>query len=137
MKVDPSAPVRPAALSRVRTNGRSGVGFADLLGETHAAPAVTHAAPLSATDAMLALQEVGDFAERRRRAREQGHSMLDRLEAIRLGLLEGWIGGESLHSLRRLVSERRGDLGDPRLGEILDEIEVRAAVELAKLEQIG
>jgi hypothetical protein len=63
--------------------------------------------------------------------------MLDRLEAIRLGLLEGWIGGESLRSLRRLVSERRGDLGDPKLGEILDEIELRAAVELAKLEQVG
>ncbi len=137
MKVDPSAPVRPASLSRVRPNGRSGVGFADLLGEAHAAPAVTHAAPLSATDAMLALQEVGDLAERRRRSRERGDSMLDRLEAIRLGLLEGWIGGESLRSLRRLVSERRGDLGDPQLGEILDDIELRAAVELAKLEQIG
>lgn len=137
MKVDPSAPVRPAAISRVRPNGRSGVGFADLLGEAHAAPAVTHATPLGAAEAILALQEVGDFAERRRHARERGHSMLDRLEAIRLGLLEGWIGGESLRSLQRLVSERHGDLGDPRLGEILDEIELRAAVELAKLEQLG
>jgi Class II flagellar assembly regulator len=137
MKVDPSAPVRPASLTRVRPNGRAGVGFADLLGDAHAAPAVTHGAPISPTDAMLALQEVGDFAERRRRARERGQSILDRLEAVRMGLLEGWIGGESLQSLRRLVSERRGDLGDPRLGEILDEIELRAAVELAKLEQAG
>lgn len=136
MKIDPNAPVRAPSLSRARPNGRSGVGFADLLGEAQAAPAVTQSNPLSATDAMLSLQEVGDALERRRRARARGDAMLDRLEAIRLGLLDGRIGGSELVSLRRLVSDRRGDLADPRLGEILDDIELRAAVELAKLDRV-
>lgn len=136
MKIDPAAPVRAPSLSRVRTNGRSGIGFADLLSEAHSAPAATKTSPLNATEAMLALQEVGDVLERRRRARERGNAMLDRLEAIRLGLLDGRLGSNELVQLRRLVSDRQGDFADPRLGEILDDIELRAAVELAKLEQV-
>ncbi|MGD9741768.1 MAG: flagellar assembly protein FliX [Dongiaceae bacterium] len=137
MKIDSTAPVRAPSLSRARANGRSGVGFADLLGEAQSAPAATKASPLNATEAMLALQEVGDVLERRRRARERGNAMLDRLEAIRFGLLDGRLGSHELVQLRRLVSDRQGDLADPRLGEILDDIELRAAVELAKLEQVS
>jgi hypothetical protein len=37
--------------------------------------------------------------------------------------------------LGKLVRDRRDGAGDPRLAGLLDEIELRAAVELAKLEQ--
>ncbi len=60
--------------------------------------------------------------------------MLDRLEEIRVGLLTGSIPRDQLEALDRLVREQRGQVADPRLGEILDEIELRARVELAKLD---
>jgi hypothetical protein len=84
---------------------------------------------------MLALQEVADATERNRKARERGNAMLDRLEAIRVGLLDGVVSSETIAELGKLVRDRRDGAGDPRLAGLLDEIELRAAVELAKLEQ--
>jgi hypothetical protein len=59
--------------------------------------------------------------------------MLDRLDEIRLGLLSGAVSKERLVELSRLARARRADVDDPRLVEVLDEIELRAEVELAKL----
>jgi len=59
--------------------------------------------------------------------------MLDELEQIRLGLLLGQIPRARLEQLAQMVRARREQLDDPKLIAILDEIELRAAVELAKL----
>jgi len=59
--------------------------------------------------------------------------MLDRLDDIRLGLLTGTVSKERLSELSRLARVRRAEVDDPRLVEVLDEIELRAEVELAKL----
>jgi hypothetical protein len=59
--------------------------------------------------------------------------MLDHLEEIRLGLLLGTIPMAKLEQLGQLVRAKRDQINDPQLLAILDEIELRAAVELAKL----
>jgi hypothetical protein len=59
--------------------------------------------------------------------------MLDELEQIRLGLLLGQIPQARLEQLAQMVRARREQLDDPKLIAILDDIELRAAVELAKL----
>ena len=59
--------------------------------------------------------------------------MLDELEQIRLGLLLGAIPRARLEQLAQMVRARREQLDDAKLIAILDEIELRAAVELAKL----
>jgi hypothetical protein len=137
MKIDTGAPVRSASVARLRGSGtgRSNIGFAELLSEPAAPKNVTGAAPLNGADTMLALQEVADITERNRKARERGNAMLDRLEAIRIGLLDGVVSTETIAELGRLVRDRKDGAGDPRLAGLLDEIELRAAVELAKLEQ--
>jgi hypothetical protein len=56
--------------------------------------------------------------------------MLDRLEEIRLGLLAGSI---ARHQLVRMVEQRRKEFIEHRLAPILDDIELRARVEIAKL----
>jgi hypothetical protein len=61
--------------------------------------------------------------------------MLDRLEDIRHGLLMGAIPRDRLQELAAAVRRQREAIDDPRLVEILDEIELRARVELAKLER--
>ena len=50
-----------------------------------------------------------------------------------MGLLAGRIPTHLLNELVLALRERRPEFTDPRLGEILDEIELRASVELAKL----
>lgn len=86
--------------------------------------------------AMLAVQAVDEPVERRRRAVRRGHTLLDRLEELRLGLLEGAVPMASLQRLRMELAG--GDpTDDPALRAVLEGIELRAAVELAKLEAGG
>ncbi|HCX15234.1 MAG TPA: flagellar assembly protein FliX [Rhodospirillaceae bacterium] len=75
---------------------------------------------------------LGDYKERQRRAR-RGAEILDRLEEIRRGLLIGAVPKERLGELARMVREKRERGADPVISRLLDEIELRAEVELAKL----
>jgi hypothetical protein len=104
--------------------------------DTSADP-VSGAAPTHAVDALLAIQEVedGTTGENNTRARQWGGDVLDRLDAIRLGLLAGGIDVNELRSITNLVTRQRQNVSDPALQEILDEIELRARVELAKHER--
>ena len=89
--------------------------------------------PAADLGAMLAVQAVDEPMERRRRAVRRGHSLLDRLEELRLGLLDGSVPVASLARLRMELAG--GDLAaEPALRATLVAIELRAAVEIAKLE---
>jgi hypothetical protein len=99
------------------------------------ASATLGAASLASLDALLALQELPDPTERRRRALRRGHRLLDHLDELRLALIDGEIPLSTLQGLRGQLRQR-GDLpdDDPRLAALLGEIELRVEVELAKLE---
>ena len=137
MKVEGPGPIRPPALRRAEKRAAKGGDFAGELSatETQTAP-VSTAGPLTAVDAVLALQEVPDATGRRGRALERGTTMIERLDDIRHGLLLGAIPREKLNALMQMVQGQRERADDPRLAAILDEIELRAAVELAKLGEL-
>ena len=73
-----------------------------------------------------------DHKERQRRA-QRGAELLDRLEEIRRGLLTGAIPKDRLAQLAQMMREKRERGADPMISRLLDEIELRAEVELAKL----
>jgi hypothetical protein len=89
---------------------------------------------VSSLEALMALQEVGGPLERRRRAVRRGGVILSALESLKLDLLEGRLTPGTMQALARAVREQRSLTDDPGLEAVLDEIETRAAVELAKLE---
>ncbi len=89
---------------------------------------------LSSLDALIALQEVDGPLGRRRRAIGRAGRLLDELEELKLGLLQGEIDQGGLRRLSDAVREQREATSDPGLEAVLDQIETRAAVELAKLE---
>ncbi len=128
MRVDGNRPIRPAATRRDDKSGVGGAGsFAEALGVEPAAAAT------SGVGALFALQEVPDAMARRRKAMARAGKMLDRLDSLQLGLLEGAIDPASLAELASAARSAREETGDPALQGVLDEIELRAAVELAKL----
>jgi hypothetical protein len=90
---------------------------------------------VSGLEALLALQDVGGPLERRRRAVSRAGRILDVLDEVKLALIDGDLSPAALDRLVRAVREERGNTDDGRLEGVLDEIETRAAVELAKLEQ--
>jgi hypothetical protein len=85
-------------------------------------------------DALLALQDVGGPLERRRRQVRRSGRLLDRLEEIKIALLEGRMTRQAVLSLKAAIGEQRETMDEAPLQSVLDEIETRAAVELAKLE---
>ena len=91
-------------------------------------------APLTAIDSLIALQEVPDSVTGRAKAARRGRDMLDLLEDIRDGLLLGGISRATLGRLLALVNVKREEFADPGLSALLDDIELRARVELAKFQ---
>ena len=134
MKVDNLSSVQTTAPKRQARKADSAAGdFAKVLaGESEAAsPGAAPAVPPS--DALLALQEVPDAVARNARARRHGEDLLDHLDELRLSLLTGRLSPGRIEALARAVAVQRDQVSDPRLAQILEEIELRAAVELAKL----
>ena len=91
--------------------------------------------PVQASEGVLAVQEVADSTTGRSRGLtvRYGEDMLDRLDQIRDGLLVGAINKNELAELARTMRAGRRRSDDPRLNEIIDEVELRAEVEIAKL----
>jgi Class II flagellar assembly regulator len=138
MKIAGTGPVRAQEVRRRdRAKSPDGAGFtAELAAE---APVQGGHAGLGIErlDGPLALQEVPSGGERDRRARADGEAILDRLESLRNGLLAGHFPRYRLRELLTLVGARREAAADPGLRQVLEEIELRAAVEVAKLEAIA
>ena len=138
MKIEGTNPLRSRAVSRAKA-GKSaeGDGFADAMDDTEAAAAasagVTGTSPIGSVDSLLALQGSDDVGERHGRARARGEALLDRLDMLRTDILLGRVPRDRLDELGALVRSSRAEVDDPRLVEVLDEIELRAEVELAKL----
>lgn len=93
---------------------------------------VTGVKATGGVDALLSVQEMGDALDSESRARQRAEDILDRLDEVRHGLLTGALSRHQLENLARLVRHKRDTVSDPRLVEILDQIELRAEVELAK-----
>jgi hypothetical protein len=131
MRVEGNRPIRPSTVRRDDKTAGSG-GFAEVLG-SEPATASAPASHIGSLGALFALQEVADPTAQRRKAVARATRLLDRLGDLQLGLLDGEIDEESLADLASTARAARDATDDPNLQQILDEIELRAAVELAKL----
>ncbi|MBU6474648.1 MAG: flagellar assembly protein FliX [Alphaproteobacteria bacterium] len=112
--------------------------FDTMMGETAEAPpqaATGRPASIGALDMLLTLQaaESGTSEEAAKKARKRANDLLDHLDKIKIGLLTGELQKSELEQLAQTVASHRDQVIDPKLAEILDDIDLRAQVELAKL----
>ncbi len=87
---------------------------------------------LGGIDALIALQGIEDPVERRRRAVKHGRRALDALDELKIGLLAGRLDHATMLRLKSVAADLRDGSGDDRLDQVLAEIDLRVAVELAK-----
>ncbi len=89
---------------------------------------------LGGIDALIALQGIEEPAERRRRSVKYGYGRreLDALDELKLGLLSGSLDQTTLLRLKSAATDLKDGSGDEQLGQVLAEIDLRVAVELAK-----
>lgn len=135
-RVDSSKTVSSAKKAK-KSSGTGGL-FAERLREaagTAEAHEVTEPTSIGAVDSVIVVQEAPDSTEQRSRGLSMtyGQGVLDRLEDIRCDLLLGTVPKERLASLAQTMRAQRRQSKDARLNEIIDEIELRAEVEIAKL----
>ena len=115
--------------------GKAGGGPAFVPSGGESAARVASAAPVAPSaglEAILALQAVGTATDGRRRSLRRGSMLLDALEDIKADLLIGHIDGARLDALVGELSEMRQRV-EPGLDAVLEDIELRVRVELAKL----
>jgi len=79
------------------------------------------------------LQGIDDSTTSNKKAIKKSLDLLDRLDEIRHGLLIGAIPVGRLQQLKTTLEQMKIPADDPELETIVRDIEVRAAVELAKL----
>jgi hypothetical protein len=138
MKITGTGPLRSSPARRKdAASGTASGAFAAELNQGARAQGTAGSGPVETLEALLAIQEVPDATQSGRRAQRHAEDLLDRLEEVRNGLLAGALPRQKLDELARLVRLRRDQILDPRLAEVLDEIELRCRVELAKLEAVG
>jgi hypothetical protein len=114
--------------------GRSQPGGVFELGqgtETPQSRQVANVAASTSLDALLALQAVEDPLLKKRKTVRRGTQLLDALDALKTDLLAGQMSEGRLNQLMAVMSQAR-EKSDPGLDRLLDDIELRARVELAK-----
>lgn len=117
-----------------RRGGASDRTFEVTQGPPRDSAGVRAAAPIAGVDSLLALQEVDDSGDgRAETAVRQGREVLDLLDELKLALLSGEVSPARLARLERAVAAHGPGVADPGLRDVLDQIDLRARVELAKL----
>ena len=139
-KIDGPGPIRTTTPVRKtgKTSETSSASFAKHLDETEetgAASATSSTGALGSVTGVLGMQEVDDATAHASKGKARANDILDKLEDIRMQLLDGALTREKLLQLVKMVNNRRPTISDPHLSEILDEIDLRAQVELAKYAQ--
>ena len=121
-----------AAASAPRRTSQPGTFTLESSSGTAKPQGAAAASGVGALDSLLALQAVEDSGERRRRFARRGKTALDLLDELKAELLAADLRLETLSRLQGTLAELTEKSGTPALDEVLGEIELRVAVELAK-----
>ena len=112
--------------------------FSGLLGGVEEATETAHtsaAGAIARIDSLLAAQGAEDPAEKgkRNKMKKRADGLLRGLDKVRLGILTGNVSVGNLIDIADVVASHRERIQDPQLATILDEIDLRAQIEIAKM----
>jgi len=138
--VSSQRPVASRGAAKSARTAPSGSTFAPDMGTVSASAGggVSTVSALTSIGSLLAVQGVeapDDALTGQRKAVQNAAETLDILDEIKLGLLVGEEPTNKLQGLLALVETEREGVDDPELENVLDHIELRARVELAKYGQ--
>lgn len=102
---------------------------------TPSAAATSTTRSIASVDSLLSIQSVEDPTARaaKKRMRQRGTDILGELDKIRLAMLGGTLTVGHMIDIADVVVSHREKISDPALTAIMDEIDLRAQVELAKM----
>lgn len=137
MKVTgPGRTTGPSKTSKGKKSGETDTSFGDFLAQqTQGSSGASATQSIAQVDALLAVQATEDPTERASRGRmhQRSQTVLDELEKIRMAMLSGSLTVGHMIDVADVVASHREKITDPALTAIMDEIDLRAQVELAKM----
>lgn len=123
-----------------KTSGKDKVSgdssFGDMVSSgTQEAATTQNTQSIAQVDALLAIQGAEDPTARaaKKRMRQRSGDILDGLEKIKMAMLGGTLTVGHMIDIADVVASHREKIEDPGLTAIMDEIDLRAQVELAKM----
>ena len=132
MKIEQSKSVLVSNAKKTKKSTGASSSFS-IEGETSSVGSAAPVFALSASDALEALQGVN--YEDSTQDLERGHKVLNLLDSLRKDILFGQVSLSQLREVETLIGQHRGKNLDPQLQNILDEVDLRAKVEIAKYEK--
>ena len=132
MRIDIANRVNTTTARPAGARNGAGAVFEPNLGTTIRAASTSVAAPMQDIGSLLALQAVEDpTQQKKRKAIRRGRSLLDALDAVKGDMLGGQFNEGRLDAILSVIAEAR-EKSETGLDHLLDDIELRARVELAK-----
>lgn len=133
VKIDTNSSIQKTALRRILKQSKSdSTGFSVAMSNTSDAEAPVPAQAIQSNTHLLSLQEINE----KQLAKERGEKILNLLSQFRNDLLNSNFDPEQLLNLKQYLKSYSSSISDPKLAEVLAEIEQRANIELAKRDLI-
>lgn len=137
MKIDgPSKTQKTGKTDKTKKTGKADGTFGAMVTGAAKETAGTAATQsIAKVDSLLAVQGAESATERatKRRMRERGANVLRQLDHLRLAILTGNMSIGQVIDIADVVASHREKITDPNLTAVLDEIDLRAQIEIAKL----
>ncbi len=138
MKIDKTSQTGQTSGSKKKDKTSSGdSSFRDMMsGGVQAGSSTGPSQSIGSVDALLAVQGAEDPTQKaaKRRMRERADDILEQLERIKMGLLTGQLTVGDVIDIASVVARHRERIMDPEMTALLDEIDLRAQVEIAKMQ---
>lgn len=137
MKIEgPSKSNKAGKSNKSGKSGKTDSTFGDMV--TSAAKETAGAAAtqaISKVDALLSVQSVGTATDgkAKRRMRDRGDKILRQMDHMRLAILTGNLTIGQVIDIADVVASHRENIDDPEMTAVLDEIDLRAQIEIAKM----
>jgi hypothetical protein len=138
MKIEGPSKTQGAGNSKKAGKAGSDGSFEDFI--AHAPKGAGSAAPthsIARVDALLSVQAAESPTERaaRKRMQVRADDILKELDRLRHSLLTGTLTVGQVIDIADVVASHREKINDPRLTSILDEVDLRAQIEMAKIQK--
>lgn len=116
--------------------GKTDSTFGDMVtGAAQESAGVAATQSIAKVDALLAVQgaESATEGKTRRKMYDRGDKVIRQLDHLRLGLLTGKLNLGQVIDLADVIASHREKVNDPEMTAVLDEIDMRAQIEIAKM----
>ena len=136
MKIQgPSKSGNTSKTDKAKKTGKTDGTFDSMVAKAGQASGAAATQSIAKVDALLAVQATESATERttRRKMVDRSDRILRQLDHLRLGILTGNLSLGDVLNIADVVASHRETIDDPNLTAVLDEIDLRAQIEVAKL----